>query len=76
MVGHYQRAPIFGPWRAIMKAYLITTGTIFGLITVAHIWRIVAESPHLAKDPWFMLLTILTAALCLWAFRLLRRAAS
>jgi hypothetical protein len=58
-----------------MKAYLITTGAIFGLITLAHVWRIIAESPRLAKDPWFILLTIVAAALCLWAFRLLRRAA-
>ena len=58
-----------------MKAYLITTGAIFGLITLAHIWRVIAESPHLAKDPWFILLTIIAAALCLWAVRLLRRAA-
>jgi hypothetical protein len=57
-----------------MKAYLITTGTIFGLITLAHVWRVIAESPHLATDPWFILLTIIAAALCLWAFRLLRRA--
>jgi hypothetical protein len=57
-----------------MKAYLITTGVIFGLVTVAHIWRIIAESPQLGKDPWFVLLTIVTAALCVWACRLLRRA--
>jgi hypothetical protein len=30
-----------------MKAYLITTGVVFGLLTLAHIWRIVAEEPHL-----------------------------
>jgi hypothetical protein len=58
-----------------MKAYLITTGVIFGLITLAHIWRIIAESPQLGKDPWFILLTIITAALCLWAVHLLWRAA-
>jgi hypothetical protein len=55
-----------------MKAYVITTGAIFGLITLAHIWRGFVEGPHLAKEPWFVLLTILAAALCLWAFRLLR----
>ena len=26
-----------------MKAYLITTGTIFGLMTLIHLWRIVDE---------------------------------
>ena len=57
-----------------MKAYLITTGTVFGLITLAHIWRAFAEGPQRAKDPVFLLLTLLAAGLCLWAWRLLRRA--
>lgn len=59
-----------------MKAYLITTGTVFGLITLAHIWRAWAEGPHLATDPVFVLLTIAAAALCVWAWRLLRRSSS
>ena len=56
-----------------MKAYLIVTSSVFGLITVAHIWRIVAENPHLALEPWFVLLTLLAAGLCLWGLRLLWR---
>jgi hypothetical protein len=54
-----------------MKAYLSTTGTLFGLITVAHIWRVIAESASLARDPWYILLTAIAAAFCAWAFRLL-----
>ena len=56
-----------------MKAYLITSGTIFGLITVAHIWRAVAEGRHVAADPFFMALTLLAAALSIWAWRLVTR---
>jgi hypothetical protein len=56
-----------------MKAYLITTGTIFGLIVGAHVWRAFAEGSHLATDPVFVLLTLLAAALSFWAFRLLKR---
>jgi len=56
-----------------MKAYVITTGAVFGLITLAHIWRVFAEGPHLAKEPWYVLLTVATAALCVWALRLLWR---
>jgi len=56
-----------------MKAYLITTGTVFGLITAAHIWRIFAEGSHLATDPVFLLLTVLAAGLSFWAWSLLRR---
>jgi hypothetical protein len=55
-----------------MKAYLLTTGTVFALVTVAHIWRVFAESTQLARDPWFVLLTIVTAGLSIWAWRLLR----
>ena len=58
-----------------MKAYLSITGSVFGLITVAHIWRIVAESSLLAREPWFMLVTLLSAGLCVWAVRLLRAGA-
>lgn len=54
-----------------MKAYLATTGTVFGLVTLAHVWRVLSESA-LARDPWYILLTLLTAGLCVWAFRLLR----
>jgi hypothetical protein len=55
-----------------MKAYLITTGIVFGLITVAHVWRAITEGSHAATDPVFLLLTALSAALCLWACRLLK----
>jgi hypothetical protein len=56
-----------------MKAYLITTGTVFGLITLAHICRMVAEGLRLAKEPVFLLLTFVAAALSIWAWRLLGR---
>ena len=56
-----------------MKAYVITTGIIFGLITVAHIWRAIVEGPKLAAEPWFILLTVFTAALGVWALRLVWR---
>ena len=55
-----------------MKAYLITTGTVFGLITLAHIWRMAVE-PHVWQEPVFLLLTVVAAALSVWAWRLLRR---
>jgi hypothetical protein len=58
-----------------MKAYLITTGSLFGVLTVVHVWRVVEEGAHLTKDPWYILITAAAAALSLWAWRLLRRAA-
>ncbi len=56
-----------------MKAYLVTTGIIFALITLAHVWRVFAEGPHLATDPIFVALTFLAAGLSVWAWRLLWR---
>ena len=56
-----------------MKAYLITTGSVFALITLAHIARIVAEGAHVGTEPVFLLLTVLAAALSGWAWWLLAR---
>jgi hypothetical protein len=59
-----------------MRVYIATTGVVFGLITVAHIWRVVAEGTQLAKDPFFILITVLAAGLSVWAASLLRRSPS
>jgi hypothetical protein len=56
-----------------MKAYVVTTGAVFGLLTLAHIWRVVEEGPHLAAEPLWVLITAAAAALCFWAVRLLWR---
>ncbi|HEY6195859.1 MAG TPA: hypothetical protein VI504_12520 [Candidatus Eisenbacteria bacterium] len=56
-----------------MKAYVITTGTAFGLIVAAHIWRLFEEGVHPATEPPFILLTVVSAALSIWAWRLLAR---
>jgi len=57
----------------LMKAYLITTGIIFALIVAAHILKAIEEGPGTAKDPFFIILTLLAAGLCVWAGRLLRK---
>ena len=56
-----------------MKAYVMTTGAVFGLLTLAHIWRVIEEGPHLAAQPLWVLITVAAAILCLWAVRLLWR---
>ena len=53
-----------------MKAYVMTTGAVFGLIALAHLLRIYMEGLHLAREPLFILLTLLAAGLCFWAWRL------
>ena len=54
-----------------MKAYLLITGAMFGLITAVHIWRVTLE-PNMLTQPWFLLITICAAALSVWGFLLLR----
>ena len=55
-----------------MKAYVIVTGLIFGLLTVAHVMRMITERP-LATDAAYISITGLTAVLCVWALFVLRR---
>ncbi len=55
-----------------MRAYVMTTGVLFGLIAVAHVWRVFEEGAGLATDPVFILLTVAAAVLSLWAWRLIR----
>ena len=53
-----------------MRTYVLVTGIIFGLIVVAHAWRVIAEG-HAHTE--VVVLTLLAAALCGWAARLLMR---
>jgi uncharacterized membrane protein len=55
-----------------MRAYVMTTGGLFGLIAAAHVWRVFEEGPRLATDPWYLLTSLAAVALCVWAWRLLR----
>jgi hypothetical protein len=55
-----------------MKTYLRATSVLFGLLVIVHVWRAIVE-PHLATDPFYILMTTIAAALCVWSWRLLRR---
>jgi hypothetical protein len=55
-----------------MKAYVITSGSLFGLLTIVHLLRIVRE-PHLGTDPIYLVITFASAALSIWALFVLRR---
>ena len=52
-----------------MKPYVITAGAIFGVVTLVHLSRFYAE-PQLARDPWFVMVTVATGLMALWAWRL------
>lgn len=55
-----------------MRAYIIITGIVFGLLVVAHIWRAIAEGPQILHQPWFDVITLAAAALFVWAVCLIR----
>jgi hypothetical protein len=57
-----------------MKAYVLTTGSLFVLITLAHVWRMAVE-PGMVSEPAYLALTAATAGLAIWAWMLWRRAA-
>ena len=59
-----------------MKVYVLVTGILFGLITIAHVLRMIEEGAGLATSPWYLLLTAVAAVFCLWAWRLLSRSRS
>jgi len=59
-----------------MKAYLIVSGLLFGLVGIAHLLRLFVEG-HPSSDSSFLIhnvaLFIVGAGLALWALRLLMR---
>jgi hypothetical protein len=56
-----------------MKTYIVTTGSVFGLLVLVHVWRVIEEGSHLLKEPSYILITLVAAALCVWAWQLLRQ---
>lgn len=58
-----------------MKAYLITTGIIFGLIALMHTLKAIGDLPRFSTNPVEYLsmaaLGLVAAALSAWAWRLL-----
>ena len=54
-----------------MRAYVITTGAVFGLLTIAHIVKLILER-RLIPDPVFIIFTLISAVLTIWAWRVLR----
>jgi hypothetical protein len=55
-----------------MKAYVVTSGAIFGLLVLVHVWRAIEEGPQLATRPEYMIVTGIAAALCFWAWRVFK----
>lgn len=55
-----------------MRAYLATTGVLFAVLAVLHVWRLVVEWPGIRAEFWIIAGgSILSAVLALWALKLL-----
>lgn len=55
-----------------MRTYVITTGLIFLLLTIVHLWRVAAEGTRVL-DPFYVVITAAAAAMSVWAWMVLRR---
>ncbi len=54
-----------------MRAYLITTGSLFLLIILAHVARVILEGTDRITEPVFLVSTLVCVLLAAWAIRLL-----
>jgi hypothetical protein len=52
-----------------MRAYVLTTGAVFALITVAHVWEMADRSHVFISDA---IVIALSAGLAVWAWRVAR----
>jgi hypothetical protein len=50
-----------------MKPYVAVTSLLFALLTLIHAWRVIVEPG--ARDPWFLMITVIAAALTAWGVR-------
>lgn len=55
-----------------MKAYLILTGLVFALIALSHVLRLFQEGKAPLHNPWFIVTSLISLAMSVWAWRLLR----
>jgi hypothetical protein len=51
-----------------MKAYVTTTGALFSLLALVHIWRAIEEGGPNLKNPFYIFVAALCVALAAWAW--------
>jgi hypothetical protein len=56
-----------------VRCYVIATGIAFALIFIAHIARLFAEGLWLLREPMFIVTSVLSLGLAIWALVLLTR---
>ena len=57
-----------------MTAFITTAAVAFGLVTLAHMARVAVEGVHLLKQPVFLITSVASFCIFVWAVILLRRA--
>ena len=60
-----------------MKTYVAITGTLFALLALAHVWKVIDEWPPQIQRVEFVseaAIGIVAASLAIWAWRLFRAA--
>jgi hypothetical protein len=56
-----------------VRSYILTSGAAAVLLALAHCARIFVEGTHLLGQPAFLLSTVASIGIALWALALLRR---
>jgi len=56
-----------------MKTYVVTSGILFALIGIAHIWEVIDRHHFLVEDA---VVFAASAGLAVWAWRLARKSAA
>jgi hypothetical protein len=58
-----------------MRAYVGTTGAMFVLLVAAHVARLIAEGSGPLRDPVFVVTTLASVAMVVWAVIVWKRLA-
>jgi hypothetical protein len=59
-----------------LRAYVVTTGVIFALLALSHVARVAVEGAWVLREPIFVLTTIVSVGVVVWAIVLLRGSAA
>jgi hypothetical protein len=59
-----------------MKLYILVTGSAFALMFSAHVARVAVEGWYVAASPVFIITTVGSLAVCVWAVYLYRQSLS
>jgi len=56
-----------------MRAYVGTTGLMFGLLVIAHIARLTVQGPAALRSPVFVVASFVSIGMLVWSILVFRR---